>query len=215
MSLRDELGAVLELAQQNLPEDVVNSMRRALQGLVDSGLAERALGVGAGAPRFSLVSASGMQVALEELLADGPVVVTFYRGRWCPYCNLALRALQEIPDAIVARGARLVAISPQVPDESLTMAEKEQLSFLVLSDIGCDVAKQFGIAFDLPDDLGTHYDKLGLDLATYNGGYSRTLPVPATYVIDRGGIIRWSFVDPDYSRRAEPDDILNALNSLC
>ncbi|GAA4081823.1 hypothetical protein GCM10022233_73580 [Streptomyces shaanxiensis] len=139
---------------------------------------------------------------------------TVYRGAWCPYCNIALRALQQHHDAITARGARLVAVSPQVPDESLSLTEKHELVFDVLSDLGCGTAKQFGLALDLPGDLAAVYDKLGFDLQRINTGHPRTLPMPATYVIDRAGTIRWSFVDTDYTGRAEPSDILAALDSL-
>jgi peroxiredoxin len=146
--------------------------------------------------------------------AQRRVVLTFYRGAWCPYCNLALRALQQHLEAITARGAQLVAVSPQVPDESLSLTEKHQLAFDVLSDVGSDVAKQYGIAFDLSDELGALYDRLGFELHRVNGGHARTLPLPATYVIDRDGLIRWAFVDTDYAVRAEPDDILTALDQL-
>ncbi|OUD03889.1 hypothetical protein CA983_07275 [Streptomyces swartbergensis] len=133
---------------------------------------------------------------------------------WCPYCNIALRSLQQHHDAIAARCARLVAVSPQIPEESLSLTEKHQLAFHVLSDIGLDTAKQYGLAFDLPGDLAAVYDRLGFDLQRVNGGHARTLPLPATYVIDRAGTIRWAFVDTDYTRRAEPADILTALDAL-
>lgn len=107
-----------------------------------------------------------------------------------------------------------MAVSPQIPDESLSLAEKHQLAFEVLSDIGSDTAKQYGLAFDLPDDLAAVYDKLGFDLQRVNDGHPRTLPLPATYVIDQQGMIRWAFVDTDYTTRAEPADILAALDAL-
>lgn len=128
--------------------------------------------------------------------------------------NIALRSLQQHHGASAARGARLVAVSPQIPDESLTLTEKHALAFDVLSDIGSDTAKQYGLAFDLPDDLAAVYDRLGFDLQRVNDGHPRTLPLPATYVIDRDGEIRWAFVTTDYTRRAEPADILAALDDL-
>lgn len=189
-------------------------MDRAGLELADSGLADLARTVGDPAPRFTLPSATGTTVALDDLLAEGPVVLTFYRGAWCPYCNLALRTLQQHHPDITARGARLVAVSPQIPDESLTLTEKHGLAFDVLSDLGSDTAKQYGLAFDLPDDLAAAYDKLGLDLQRVNDGHPRTLPLPATYVIDRDGVIRWAFVDTDYTTRAEPADIIAALDAI-
>ncbi|MCC9311308.1 AhpC/TSA family protein [Kitasatospora sp. RB6PN24] len=214
MSLSDQLRSVHENLRRTAPAELLEIMDRSGRALAASGLAQRALGVGAQAPRFVLPSATGRQVALDELLAEGPVVLTFYRGAWCPYCNLALRALQEQHDAITAHGARLVAVSPQIPDESLSLAEKERLAFDVLSDLGAEVAARFGIAFDLSDELGALYDQWGFDLQRVNAGHARTLPLPATFVIDRTGVIRWTFVQADYTLRAEPADILAALGAL-
>ncbi|MFF4404373.1 peroxiredoxin-like family protein [Streptomyces sp. NPDC001404] len=214
MNLRDELQDLYENKHRKLPADALEIMDRGARELAATGMAGRAVGVGARAPRFTLPSATGRDVALDSLLADGPVVLTFYRGAWCPYCNLALRALQQHQDAITACGARLVAVSPQIPDESLSLIEKEQLAFEVLSDGGSEVAKRFGIAFDLSDELGDVYDGFGFDLHRVNGGHARTLPLPATYVIDQTGVIRWAFVATDYTVRAEPSEIVAALHSL-
>jgi len=213
-TLNAELRTFYEARQQQIPAEIREIMQRAGQELADSGQADRALTIGAQAPRFSLPSATGQTLALDDLLADGPVVLTFYRGAWCPYCNIALRSLQQHHDAITAHGARLVAVSPQIPDESLTLSEKHDLAFDVLSDIGSDTAKQYGLAFDLPDDLAAVYDKLGFDLQRVNSGHARTLPLPATYVIDRDGVIRWAFADTDYTTRAEPADVIAALDAL-
>ncbi|MGW5250726.1 peroxiredoxin-like family protein [Streptomyces sp. NPDC004129] len=213
-TLNAELRTFYEARQQQIPAEIRRIMQRAGQELADSGQADRALTVGAQAPRFSLPSATGQTLTLDDLLADGPVVLTFYRGAWCPYCNIALRSLQQHHQAITARGARLVAVSPQIADESLTLTEKHDLAFDVLSDIGSDTAKQYGLAFDLPDDLAAVYEKLGFDLQRVNDGHPRTLPLPATYVIDRDGEIRWAFVNTDYTTRAEPADILAALDAL-
>lgn len=141
-------------------------------------------------------------------------MLTFYRGAWCPYCNLALRALRQSHADIAARGARLVAVSPQVPDESLSLSERHALAFDVLSDVGSGTARRYGLAFDLPEDLAAACDRLGFDLQRVNGGHPRTLPMPATYVVDRAGTIRRAFVDTDYTARAEPSDILAALDAL-
>lgn len=214
MSLHDELRALYDNGHQKLPAEAREIMARADRQLAESGLAEHARTVGAQAPGFALPSALGQQVTLDALRADGPVVLTFYRGAWCPFCNLALRSLQQHHAAITARGARLVAVSPQMPDESLSLADKHHLAFDVLSDVGSDVAKQYGIAFDLSDELGALYDRMGFDLQRVNGGHARTLPLPASYLIDRAGVIAWSFVDTDYTVRAEPAEILAALDAL-
>ncbi|WP_405529878.1 AhpC/TSA family protein [Streptomyces canus] len=214
MTLDAELRAFYTARQKQIPAETREIMRRAGRELADSGQADRALTVGERAPGFALPTATGHPRSLNALLTDGPVVLTFYRGAWCPYCNIALRSLQHHHEAITARGARLVAVSPQIPDESLTLTEKHHLAFDVLSDIGSDTAKQYGLAFDLPDDLAAVYDKLGFDLQRVNAGHPRTLPLPATYVIDRNGVIRWAFADADYTKRAEPADILAALDAL-
>ncbi|MET7798687.1 peroxiredoxin-like family protein [Streptomyces decoyicus] len=214
MSLRDELTTLLRTGYPDLPAATREVMERAGRDLAASGQAARARQTGDTAPRFSLPTATGATVTLDALLSAGPVVLTFYRGAWCPYCNLALRALQQQHADITARGAQLVAISPQIPDESLTLTEKHALAFDVLSDLGSDTAKQYGLSFDLPDDLAAVYDSFGFELQRVNGGHPRTLPIPATYVIDRDGTIRWAFVDTDYTARAEPSDILAALDAL-
>ncbi|AEY92333.1 hypothetical protein SHJG_7066 [Streptomyces hygroscopicus subsp. jinggangensis 5008] len=213
-TLNAELRTFYEARQQQIPAEIREIMHRAGQELADSGQADRALTAGAQAPRFRLPSATGQTLALDDLLAEGPVVLTFYRGAWCPYCNIALRSLQQHHEAITARGARLVAVSPQIPDESLTLTESHALAFDVLSDIGSDTAKQYGLAFDLPEDLAAVYDELGFDLQRVNDGHPRTLPLPATYVIDHDGTIRWAFVNTDYTTRAEPADILAALDAM-
>ncbi|MGX1541488.1 peroxiredoxin-like family protein [Streptomyces adustus] len=212
--LATELLALSATRDQHIPVEMRQVMDRAAQELADSGQAGRARTVDEPAPRFTLPSATGALVTLDDLLASGPVVLTFYRGAWCPYCNLALRALQRHHADITARGGRLVAVSPQIPDESLTLTEKHGLVFDVLSDLGSDTAKQYGLAFDLSDELAAVYDKLGFDLQRVNDGHPRTLPLPATYVIDRGGVIRWAFVDTDYTARAEPADVIAALDML-
>ncbi|MFJ5228494.1 peroxiredoxin-like family protein [Kitasatospora sp. NPDC088391] len=214
MSVNAELRAFYDLRRPQIPEQARAVMERAARELAESGQVGRALAVGDRAPGFTLPSAAGGSVELAALLADGPVVLTFYRGAWCPYCNIALRSLQQHHAAILDRGARLVAVSPQLPDGSLTLAEKNELSFPVLSDPGCAVAEQYGLAFDLPEDLAAVYAASGIDLARSNGGRPRTLPLPATYVVDRAGTVRWAFVDTDHTVRAEPADVLAALDRL-
>jgi peroxiredoxin len=214
MTLREELQARFDCAQRQASAIDRETMRQNAEDLVVSGLTRDALGVGAHAPGFVLPSATGDDVSLAALLTDGPVVLTFYRGAWCPYCNLALRALQLENQAIRKRGARLVAVSPQIPDESFSLIDRHDLAFDVLSDIGSEAAKQYGIAFDLSEELAALYDRRGIDLQRINGGYARTLPLPATYVIDSRGIVRWAFVSSDHTLRAEPANILAALDAL-
>jgi peroxiredoxin len=214
MSLNAELHALYQARQEQTPADIRDVMARATRELAATGQAERAVSVGDRAPLFDLADAAGRTVRLAERLDVGPVVLAFYRGAWCPYCNLALRALQRIHDEITARGGRLVAISPQSPDDSLSLAEKHQLAFEVLSDPGCETAKLYGLAFEPADELDEVYRRIGLDLERANADGTRLLPIPATYVVAADGIIVWSFADADYTTRAEPADILAALDLL-
>lgn len=174
-----------------------------------------ALVLGQQAPRFRLPNQEGTDIALTELLAKGPVVVTFYRGSWCPYCNLQLRALQARLDDIHGLGAELVAVSPQVPDASMSKDDISKMTFHVLSDQDASVAAQFGVAWDVPEFLLEHMriDRQ-LDLEAINNGNSHILPIPATFIIDSNGCIVWRFVDLDYRTRSEPSDIVNALKNL-
>lgn len=214
MNLSDELRKIYEEANAERPADESAVMQRAANELFESGQAERAIGAGDLAPDFTLPNATGGTVSLKQLLRDGPVIVSFYRGGWCPYCNLELRALQANVGEFENRGARLVAISPQVPDESLSVSEKHNLTFEVLSDVGALVAQEYGLSFNIPADLAAIYEKRGHELIRANGGHDRTLVIPASYVIDQGGVIRWAFVNSDHTQRADPSDLVAALDHL-
>ncbi len=201
-------------ARERIPAESLTIMDAATARLDASGLAESGVGVGDRAPGFELPDASGATVSLSSLLERGPVVLAFYRGGWCPYCSLELRALQARLPEIAAAGATLVAVSPQTPDNSLSTAERLELEFPVLSDVGNVVARSFGLVFTLPEDLREVYTGFGLDLPAANGDDSFELPIPATYVIAASGEVAWRFADPDYTRRGEPDDVIDALGSL-
>ncbi len=179
--------------------------------LVRSGIAERSLAIGDPAPDFSLPNARGETVTLAETIARGPAVVTFYRGSWCPYCNLTLRAYQQHLSEMQAMGATLLAISPQTPDNSLSTVEKNELEFEVLSDAGNLVARRYRLVFVLPEPLRSVYREMGIDLAEVNGDTSWELPMPGTFVVDGDAIIRLAFVDAEYRRRLEPTAILETL----
>ncbi len=213
-SLSEQLRARAEASAAKTPEPARAVMARALRELEESGLASRARDVGDRAPTFTLPDARGGEVSLEGLLAEGPVVISFYRGGWCPYCNLELQALQESLDGFAAAGATLVAISPNPPDGSLSTVERHGLAFPVLSDVGNTVAREFGLVFTVPDDLAELYRKIGFDVGAANGDGSWDIPIPATYVVDTDGRIVFAFVDPDYRRRAEPADVIAAVAAL-
>jgi peroxiredoxin len=175
---------------------------------------ERAIGLEDQAPDFTLPDPEGRTVALSELLRTGPAVVTFYRGGWCPYCNIQLRAYQGVLPEMAALGARLVAISPQLPDGSLSTAEANDLTFDVLSDVGNHVARRFGLVWSLPEELRAAMRSNNKALPGINGDDSWELPVPATYVIARDGRVVLAAIEVDYRKRLEPDAILTALRTL-
>lgn len=180
-----------------------------------TGVTERAKKVGDRAPVFALPDAQGVTVRLTELLARGPVVLTWYRGEWCPYCNRYLAELQSRRDEFDAAGATIVAISTQKPERTSATAKKSNATFFVLSDAGGKVAGAYGVKFTMPEDMLTEYRGYGIDLAEYNGPEGAdSLPLSATYVVDRSGIIRYAHVEADYTRRAGVDELLRAVSGL-
>lgn len=193
------------------PPEVIATMHRATAELIASGAAGRALRAGDTAPAFTLPDPDGNPVASEHLLARGPLVVSFYRGVWCPYCNMELQALEAARAEFAALGASLVAISPQTPVNSRKSVRDNGLGFPILSDSGNAVAAAFGLRFALPDYLVALYQQLRNELPTFNGDDSWTLPMPARYVIGTDGTILYAEVNPDYTRRPEPEDMLPAL----
>lgn len=214
MSLKNDIDEFKSTFLPQIPGQLRNTMDKAQQALKDSRIAERALAAGNDAVDFTLPNARGEQVSSEALRQQGPIVVSFYRGGWCPYCSLELKALQSVNAEIEALGARLVAISPQVPDESLSTAEKNRLEFEVLSDVDSKVADQYGLTFSLDEDLRPVYKNWGADVAVVNDDPDCKLPLPATYVINQDGKIVHSFVEEDYTERLEPDEILDSLRNL-
>jgi peroxiredoxin len=195
----------------NVPPSVIATMRRATAELIASGAAGEARKAGDKAPAFTLNDPDGNPVSSAALLAKGPLVVSFYRGVWCPYCNMELQALQEALPAFQALGANLVAISPQTAVNSRKSVRQNALDFPILSDTHNDVAAAFGLRFALPDYLVALYQGLKNDLPSFNGDPSWTLPMPARYVIGQDGTILYAEVNPDYTRRPEPEDMLPAL----
>jgi peroxiredoxin len=175
---------------------------------------ERAIQTGNQAPDFTLPDPRNREVSLGTLLEAGPAVVTFYRGGWCPYCNIQLRAYQAILPEITALGAQLVAISPQLPDGSLSTAEANDLIFAVLSDVGNTVARTFGLVWSLPEELRAALRSNNKALPGINGDDSWELPVPATYVIGKDYRVVLASIDVDYRQRLDPGEILAALKRL-
>lgn len=212
MTLKAQLDAFKAEFIEKFPTDKAAIMEQATAALEKT--FAPALKVGDSAPEFTLPNATGKQASLTEALREGPVILNFYRGGWCPYCNLELRAYQQVLSKIKAAGASLLAISPQAPDTSLSTAEKNELEFEVLSDQGSNVAESYGLAFTLPDELQKLYTELNHVLPKVNGTPDWQLPVPATFVIDQDRKIILAYADVDYRNRLEPADAIAALKEL-
>jgi peroxiredoxin len=214
-SLADELAARFAHALATRSPGDNAMMDELIDGLRRSGATDGAPRVGQPAPDFTLADARGGDVTLSSLLREGPVVLAFYRGGWCPYCNIQLRAYERTLPELRALGAALVAVSPQMPDGSLSTAEQNALSFPVLSDPGNAVARGYGLVFTVPEQIVRFYrDAKGFDLAAVNGEAVCELPVPGCFVIGTDGRIALADVDPDYTRRLEPGAILETVAAL-
>jgi peroxiredoxin len=215
MSLQDRLDAFkADFEDTKAPPEAVAAFHRATAELIASGQAERTLKAGDRAPAFTLPDADGVAVSSTDLLARGPLVLTFYRGVWCPYCNLDLQAIEAAANDIRGFGAALLAISPQTPANSRRSHRENKLSFPILSDHAGMVANTFGLRFRLPDYLIAIYKQFGVDLAVHNGEPSWTLPMPSRYVVGRDGVIAYAEVNPDYTRRPDPAELLPVLRRL-
>lgn len=214
MTMREELEQAKASFIERLPEEaqkaVFGHIREQIQSGQVFGLKEREL-----APSFTLSNPLEEPVMLREELTRGPIVLIFYRGSWCPYCNIQLRAYEQRLSDIHRLGAQLIAISPQAPDHSLTQKEKEQLSFHVLSDPDGQVAESYRTLFELPDYLQhTFINVMKRDLTAFNATDRWILPVPATYIIDQEGIVRYASSNPDFMQRTDPQQIIDKLEEL-
>jgi peroxiredoxin len=210
-SLKDKIDTFMQGASKQAPPEILAGLGAEIKKLAESGIARHALQVGAKAPDFTLPDAHGKPVTLSTLLAKGPAVVTFYRGGWCPFCDLQLRAYQGALGAIHDLGAELVAISPQTPDYALSDVEKKQLTFPVLTDKGNRVARDFKLVFSLSDALRTLQTHFGSVLPKFNGDDSWELPMPGTFVLDQHRVVKFGSVDPNWIVRVEPAAIIGAL----
>ncbi|QMV51770.1 peroxiredoxin-like family protein [Ewingella americana] len=216
MSLQDKLDAfkadfLAGKPPYNAPPEIHPIMARATAELIASGQAERAVKVGDRAPTFLLKDENNQPVSSAELLAKGPLVVTFYRGAWCPYCNMELQAINEVLPEIQALNGSVVAISPQTQPNSRKAVRNNQLSFPVLSDVNGEIAAAFGLRFRLPDYLIELYANLKNDLPLINDDPSWTLPMPARYVIGQDGMVLYAEINPDYTQRPDPSELLPVL----
>lgn len=183
-----------------------------IQAVVNAKVTENALQVGDKAPNFTLKNAMDNEVTLYDELTKGPVILMWYRGGWCPYCNLTLKAMQDMLPLYKTGGAQLLALTPESPDKSISTKEKNELDFEVLTDRDNTVARDFGVVFQLTQEVKAYYEK-GFGLSDYNGNDKGELPLGATYVIATDGTITYAFLDADYRNRAEPIAVLNALTN--
>lgn len=214
VKLAEQLAKTTADLGSKMPAAAMAVIQKGMEEIQSLGLEEKAIKQGDTIPEFSLKNARNESVSIKDLLAKGPVVITFYRGHWCPLCTLELQAFQSVLPEIESLGGQLVAISPNLPDKSLTTIEQENLKFEVLSDIGNNVARQCGLVFTLPEPIKKIYKDFGIDLAASNGDNTFELPVPATYVVGSDGIIKYSYINSNYTNRAEPDDIIKVLKEL-
>lgn len=216
--LADQLASKQQQIVSSLDKDTAHQLKSTSDNFA-AAFHPKSLAKGDTAPSFQLPNATHDIVSLSDLLdKHSAVVLSWYRGGWCPYCNLALHALTVANRDIERLGAKLVCLSPETPDESLNTTEKQELSFEVLTDDGLEVADKYGIAFTVDDDTMELYNKFGFNLDEMNNnqekGRKAKLPLPATFVLDKQGKVVYSFADVDYTKRAEPADIIDAIKSI-
>ena len=214
MSLQEKLDAFKAQFKSQAPEGAFDAFARSTQELIDSGQADRAVAAGNVAPDFTLTDQDGETVALKDLLAKGPVVVSFYRGVWCPYCNIELKALEAAAGEIRARGASLVAVSMQGASDSRKSQRDNKLSFPILTDKAGELAAKFGIRWTLQDYVIEYHKMFGVELPKIHDDGQWNLPMPARYVIHTDGSVAYAEVNPDYTRRPDPSDLLPVLGKL-
>jgi peroxiredoxin len=215
MTVQTQLDGFRISWEARVDETISALVRGDISDLHNSGILDRAAKVGDPWPTTqNLVDPHGKPLDLRVLIEQQNTIITFYRGGWCPYCNLELRAYQEMLEKIHQAGGTLVAVSPELPDHTLTTTEKNDLHYAVASDVGGVLARALGIRFTLSDSVRPFYEKAGHALPERNGDGVWALPMPATFVVERGGRIAASFIEPDYRKRMEPLEALNALRAI-
>lgn len=213
MILTEQLKEYADNSAQKIPAEAQVIMKNAIDALQNSTIIDNALKTGDTIPEIALPNAKGNIVNIQNILNEGKkIVLAFYRGGWCPYCNIELRALQANLSEFEKHNAVLIAITPETPDNSLSTAEKNDLSFEVLTDKDNQLAKAMNLVYQLPENLQDLYKNFGIDLNLSQGNTEQELPIAATYVIDIDGEITYHFLEEDYKLRADPQDILNALS---
>lgn len=212
-TLTQAIAAYDAVKNTRVPAEILALMNRCTAELRDSGIENRALRAGDRMPDFELPDQHGTPRRFGAYLEKSPVVLSIYRGGWCPYCNLEMKALAGALPEIRRLGATLVGMAPELPEKALETATRNGAEFDILSDLGNLVSERLGLVFTLHEDLRPVYERFGLDIPAYNGDRTFKLPLPATYVVERDGTILHAFVDADYTRRQEPAEILRVLAS--
>lgn len=201
----------VEIGSQ-LPKDTLLAFSDSIADLKKKGIENNCISKGVKMPPFILKSANGVVLNSDDLLNKyDKIIIVFIRGVWCPYCNLELRALQASLTKIENDKVKLVAVSPQKSEYSLSMNEKNQITFDVLVDENNTFAKQLGVSFSLQDAILPHYQQLGIDLKEFNGNNENTLPIPAVFVVDKNYNIIYSFVDVNYMNRVDINELIKSL----
>ncbi len=214
MTLHEDIAAARQQMATQVPESVMSMMQEATAELARSGLIEKAVKTGDTMPDFDLSEVGGDYVRLGDLLQDGPVVISFYRGGWCPYCSLEMQALQRALPDIEQVGGHLIAIAPELPEQAGQTRDKGNLTFPLLHDRNNALARACGLVFTLPDMLRPVYEGFGIDLEESQGNDHFELPVPATLIVRPDGVVAFAFVDVDYTQRLEPASIIETLKIL-
>lgn len=196
------------------PKEVTAVMEKGLEDLKNLGLHKKALGVGKKAPLVNFQNLEGKRVSLDSYYENGPLILTFYRGGWCPYCMLELDAYEKMADSFKKAGATILAVSPDSIKEAKKTIIKRGIHFPVVTDPNNRAAKKFGIAFKVDEGTLKIYKKFGINLEASQENQDNELPMPGTYIIDKTGTIRYSFIDPDYTKRADPEEVLEVLKGL-
>jgi peroxiredoxin len=210
-SLQDQLDTITASTRELVPEDRLAVGERAVQELLNSGLVEKILPVGALAPEFELRDSAGRPVRSQDMLALGPLVINFFRGRWCPYCTTELEAWRNLYGVLRERGALMVAISPQTERQSDFLAVQHGLPFPLLRDAECKLAEEFGLVYTVPEYHRAYYLSMMVNIPFVNGEPSWRLPLAATYVIGRDRKVLYAEAHADFRVRPEPDEVLTAV----
>ncbi len=214
MTLRNPLASIVAAIRAATPAWFGKVNDRLVQGLIDSGAADGALREGDRMPEFFLPNAEGDLVSSSQLLANGPLVLSFYRGMWCPYCSEELNALAAASPSLKAAGATVAAITPEIGGAALKTKKERDLQFEILCDVDNGVAMEFGLMFRIPEDIQADYMKFNVNMPKIYGNDGWMIPIPATYVVGRDGVIVYAYVNPDYRERCDPESLVEIVTKL-